>query len=257
MAVGKIEYKKILKDENLTPKKLKDLYVSSLKNNDAFGGYNKDFATDSAERYTIMTPEAAAALIASRQEQTVEEPEVNTEEIENTNDEQNVTQITHPEYTPIQGGIWPMTIDEQIPISYESVGTQPSSIISNNGSHVFKTANINVGNMQALLDEAAKYGIYFRITSGLRPGAKTKQGKMSHHAAGNAIDVTPIKGQTYADLTTKIRNSPEFVKWMREHGYGIYDETTANVMAKTGASGAHWHIGPDRVAIAGLDKLLA
>jgi hypothetical protein len=49
MAVGKIEYKKILKDENLTPTKLKDLYVSLLKNDDSFGGYNKNFATDPAE----------------------------------------------------------------------------------------------------------------------------------------------------------------------------------------------------------------
>ena len=128
---------------------------------------------------------------------------------------------------------------------------------TDSGKHVFKRDNINVGNMQTLLDEASKYGIYFRITSGLRPGARTKQGNTSHHASGNAIDVTPIEGQTYADLTTKIKNSPEFVKWMREHGYGIYDETTAEVMAKTGASGAHWHIGPDRVAVAGLEKLLA
>lgn len=125
------------------------------------------------------------------------------------------------------------------------------------GKHVFKHKNMNIGNMQALLDEAAKYGISFRVTSGARPGAKTKQGKTSHHAAGNAIDITPIPGETYADLRNKIRNSPEFVKWMQDHGYGIYDETTPEVMAKTGASGAHWHIGPDRVAIEGLKRMLA
>ena len=80
MAVGKIEYKKILKDENLTPTKLKDLYVSSLKNDDSFVGYNKDFATDPAERYTIMTPEAAAALIASRQQAIEPEQPVESDE---------------------------------------------------------------------------------------------------------------------------------------------------------------------------------
>lgn len=124
------------------------------------------------------------------------------------------------------------------------------------GKHTFKHKNIKVGNMQALLDEAAKYGISFRITSGVRSGAKTKQGRMSHHAAGNAIDITPIPGETYEDLRNKIRNNPGFVKWMQEHGYGIYDETTPEVMARTGASGAHWHIGPDRVAVEGLKQML-
>jgi hypothetical protein len=40
MAVGKIEYKKILEDADLTPTKLKDKYVSMLKEDDSFGGYN-------------------------------------------------------------------------------------------------------------------------------------------------------------------------------------------------------------------------
>jgi hypothetical protein len=107
MAVGKIEYKKILKDENLTPTKLKDLYVSSLKNDDSFGGYNKDFATDPAERYTIMTPEAAAALIASRQQAI--EPEQPVESDEEVAIDEEVTEETpaqtQPTFTPIQGGM--------------------------------------------------------------------------------------------------------------------------------------------------------
>lgn len=47
------------------------------------------------------------------------------------------------------------------------------------GKHIFKTEGIDVKHMQALLNEAAKYGIYFRITSGYRKGAKTKSGKRS------------------------------------------------------------------------------
>ena len=125
------------------------------------------------------------------------------------------------------------------------------------GKHVFKYNNMNVGHMQALLDEAAKYGISFRVTSGVRPGARTKSGNPSWHASGYAIDVTPIAGQTYEDLRQAVRNNPAFVKWMQDHGYGIYEETTHGVMSKTGATGKHWHIGKDKVAIRGLQKMIS
>ena len=125
------------------------------------------------------------------------------------------------------------------------------------GNHVFKHQNMNVGNMQALLDEAAKYGISFRVTSGVRPGSRTKSGNVSWHASGNAIDVTPIAGQTYDDLRQAIRNNPAFVKWMQDRGYGIYEEITSDVMARTGATGKHWHIGRDKVAIRGLQNMIS
>lgn len=128
---------------------------------------------------------------------------------------------------------------------------------SSSSKHVFKHKNMNVGHMQSLLDEASKYGISFRVTSGLRPGAKTKSGNVSWHASGHAIDVTPIAGQTYDDLRQAIRNNPAFVKWMQDRGYGIYEETTPDVMSKTGATGMHWHIGKDKVAIKGLQKIIS
>lgn len=124
------------------------------------------------------------------------------------------------------------------------------------GKHVFKTEGINVGNMQALLDEAAKHNIYFRVTSGLRENATTNNGNTSYHALGEAIDITPIEGQTWDELRQQIRNSPEFVKWMQSKGYGILDETTKDMLARTGGSGAHWHIGKDKSALEGLKQFL-
>lgn len=125
MAVGKIEYKKILKDENLTPTKLKDLYVSSLKNNDTFGGYNKNFATDSSERYTIMTPEAAAAVIASRQQAAESEDDNQNEETPISEETVEETPVqTQSILTPIQGGIWPMVIDSEGSITSSSTTSQ-------------------------------------------------------------------------------------------------------------------------------------
>ena len=80
------------------------------------------------------------------------------------------------------------------------------------GNHIFKYQGMDLGHMNDLLQEAAKYGIFFRVTSGVRPGAKTKQGRTSYHALGQAIDITPIQGETYADLKHKIKSNPEFVK---------------------------------------------
>ena len=35
---------------------------------------------------------------------------------------------------------------------------------------------------------------------------------------------------------------------MQEHNLGILDERTKKMQAKTGATGAHFHIGPDQMA---------
>ena len=124
------------------------------------------------------------------------------------------------------------------------------------GQVVFKHENTNVGNMQPLIDKFLEHGINFRITSGVRPGAKTKQGRLSWHAQGEALDITPIAGQTFEDLRQQMKNSPGLIQWMRDNTYGVYDETTPEVLEKTGGTGAHWHVGKDRVAIDGLEKLI-
>lgn len=112
MAVGKIEYKKILDDNALTPTKLKDLYVSQLKKDPSSLGHDPNWAIDPNERYTIMTPEAAAAMISRRQDKGSIKESVEDEEIP-TEDVAEEVVIDRPQYMPIQGGVWPMTINEQ------------------------------------------------------------------------------------------------------------------------------------------------
>lgn len=151
---------------------------------------------------------------------------------------------------------------ENTPIITQSQTPTVSSITSitrPRGQHIFKTPDIQVGEMQGLLDAFADAGISLRITSGTRPGATTKQGNQSWHSQGRALDVTPVAGQTpkdFEDLAEAIRNSPDLVAYMKEHGYGIYDETSSDTLSRTGGTGAHWHIGPDKVAIAGLETIL-
>lgn len=125
------------------------------------------------------------------------------------------------------------------------------------GAVEYAKQNLDVGNMQELVNLMIEEGISFRITSGYRPGAKTKQGKSSHHGAGNAMDITPINGQTWDNLLSQMRRSKRFLDYMRSHGLGILDERSKEMLAKTGGTGAHFHIGPDRAAVANFEKLFA
>lgn len=78
--------------------------------------------------------------------------------------------------------------------------------------------------MRELLDKFEEAGISVRVTSG-KESRKTKQGKESKHSYGDAIDITPIDGQTYDDLKNQIMNSPELLAYMRDNEIGIIDET--------------------------------
>lgn len=109
-------------------------------------------------------------------------------------------------------------------------------------SHQFKSSDIKVGNMQGFLDEAAKHGIYFRVTSGVREGATTLNGNASNHSTGDAIDITPLDGQSWDELITQMKNSPELLDYMRKHKMRILDERSPEVLAKTGGTGAHFHV---------------
>ena len=124
------------------------------------------------------------------------------------------------------------------------------------GTTTFK-GNINIGNMQPVIDKFNEHGISIRVTSGLRPGAMTASGNLSHHAHGNALDITPGEGETWDTMKSKLKASPELVSWLQQNGFGILDETKSDTMRKTGATGAHWHIGKDTSAIKGLQALIA
>lgn len=178
-----------------------------------------------------------------------------------------ITSTSNPENTSTSDQITfqdPTSIDWSKITGYKNqpviTASQNTSVTTSatrpRGKHVFKDPSIQVGEMQGLLDAFADAGISLRITSGTRPGARTKQGKQSWHALGRALDITPVEGQTFEDLAEAIRNSPDLVAYMKEHGYGIYDETTPEVLARTGGTGAHWHLGPDKNAILGFETIL-
>jgi hypothetical protein len=82
---------------------------------------------------------------------------VNDTDLEKKSDEESISIILPPEqHTPLV-----------------------NQVLNTKFGHVFKKEGMNIGHMDALLEEASKYGIFFRVTSGVRNGAKTKQGKTS------------------------------------------------------------------------------
>ena len=117
---------------------------------------------------------------------------------------------------------------------------------------------IDVGNMKHVLDKLADAGISVRVTSGRRDAGKAgKAGSKSYHITGNAIDIVPGKGETFESIRQKIKNNPKLLQYFRDNKIGIIDETNEETMRRTGATGAHWHIGPDRLALSGFETMFA
>lgn len=108
-----------------------------------------------------------------------------------------------------------------------------------------------------------------RITSGyrgkgdLRDG-KTASGKRSNHNRtdehGNpmAYDISPTKGYTFDDLRKILYKNPRVVEWFKSRGWGILEEMqdgkrgfydTEGKFHYTGATGPHFHIGPDSFGV--------
>lgn len=93
-------------------------------------------------------------------------------------------------------------------------------------------------NMKGFLNEAYNtLGIQFNITSGKRE----PKGRFSHHHNGDAIDFEANQVNVY----NKLYNSREGLQILDKYGLGIIDETDPRILAKTGGTGAHFHIGKD------------
>jgi hypothetical protein len=61
------------------------------------------------------------------------------------------------------------------------------------------------------------------------------------------MDIVPVDGN-FEKLKKDIYSNPRIVAWLVNHDKGILEETTSDVMSKTGATGKHFHVGPDKWA---------
>lgn len=107
----------------------------------------------------------------------------------------------------------------------------------------------NYNNNESLPELLKNEGFSFRITSGYRQNSKTKSGHISNHSKGTqenpgAYDIVPTD-DNFNKFKSELYSNPNVVKWLQAHNWGILEEDTADVMKKTGATGKHFHFGPD------------
>lgn len=111
----------------------------------------------------------------------------------------------------------------------------------------------------AELVKQEKLPIY--ITSSYRKESKTKNGSVSNHSKldtkGNplAYDIQPFfNGQIdksengFNKLRDAMYSNPRVMNWLKQHGFGILEEITPDIMRRTGATGKHFHVGVDAIA---------
>lgn len=78
------------------------------------------------------------------------------------------------------------------------------------------------------------------ITSGYRQGAKTKQGRPSRHAKGEAIDI-----RYNPEINDYLWNTKEGILLLNKYKLGFLDESDPETLKRTGGSAPHTHIGFD------------
>ena len=113
--------------------------------------------------------------------------------------------------------------------------------------------NSNLANM-SFEDLIKTYNLPIQISSGYRGkngfrGGKTKSGKQSNHNKLDehghpmAYDIQPLvngkvdkSDSAFANLRNILANNQDVKEWFRMRDWGILDETTPQMMAKTGAT---------------------
>lgn len=150
----------------------------------------------------------------------------------------------------------------QLPITKSNQGFAGWKPLTNNQV----SQNSNLANM-SFEDLIKIYNLPIQISSGYRGkngfrGGKTKSGKQSNHNKLDehghpmAYDIQPLvngkvdkSDSAFANLRNILANNQDVKEWFKMRNWGILDETTPQMMAKTGATGKHFHIGPDRAAV--------
>lgn len=99
-------------------------------------------------------------------------------------------------------------------------------------------------NMVGFTNELTTIFPDLRVTSVFREGAKTKQGNVSRHSLGEAVDIEDRK-----DIYDYLWNTREGITLLNKYSLGVLDETSPEMLAKTDGTGAHYHIGADSTIV--------
>lgn len=140
-----------------------------------------------------------------------------------------------------------MKLNEQLLKAYEEKQARTQNILSNIPTYDYVPSDYRDGGMLRNLrpnvvnfyNELRSYVPDATITSGYRANARTKQGRLSRHGKGEAIDLR------YNKNLQKFLYSTEGDTLMRKYQLGMFDETIPSNLKLTGGSGPHFHIGMD------------
>jgi len=111
------------------------------------------------------------------------------------------------------------------------------------GKQIFANGGI-IEPLEKLKGMLKNKGFDYKQSSGVRPGAKTKQGRNSRHGSGEAMDlVFPKLGK---DSYNAMLNDPEIARFMLDNNLTAIDEYDEDNLKQTGGTGGHLHIGLDK-----------
>lgn len=116
---------------------------------------------------------------------------------------------------------------------------------------------------------AEQENLPIKITSDYRPNASNPRSyhrKLDSRGYSKAFDIQPSwdggksasrSQEDFAKLKKILYTNPRVVAWMQHNNMGILEETTPEIMSRTGASGPHFHVGPDKSALSMRNQALA
>lgn len=106
----------------------------------------------------------------------------------------------------------------------------------------------NVGHMKAVTDLFDKYGIKYRIASGVRDQSVGNSGSRSWHLQGRGLDIAHPYDMSQDDFLRQFVGNKALLDELRGLNYGILNEYIPQMRQRTGGTGGHLHIGPDTIA---------
>lgn len=128
---------------------------------------------------------------------------------------------------------------------------QVSSSMAPSSATTTQQTDYTSKDLQTMLQEQG-LDKYITITSGYRDhnigkaGSKSNHRKKNQHGLSMAYDIIPAQGETFDSIFQKIKGNPAMQQWLSQNGFNINDETNTKTLKRTGGTGAHFHIGPDK-----------
>lgn len=131
-----------------------------------------------------------------------------------------------------------------IPSAARRPSIDTSGLLSIDIEDIFRQAGLTTVNGKKI-----KFGNKALRAQNASFGAKNSNHKKRDPHTGNAMarDISIVGGtlDDYAEFRRQIMSNDLVSKYMNTKGWGIINEVTPQILARTGGTGMHFHFGPD------------